>query len=350
MTVQARHCRNCHGIFLPPVEQAAGSTQCPYCQQRVVIGACLPAEVAPVPEQEYHPVMEEEERERRQAFLRERSARRVAWSCAAGAGVFAALVVWQRWSAGGDDTKSRDQEITGLTEAEKAVQRDRSEIEAAVRRILGAKSMDDLLPEVAGAGHVKELMRWHFNHSPPLTPEQVVRFERVDLMDTDGFEIRRVGVTTTQRPAVWLIMSREEGNWKLNWELYSNAHFARWHAFLRESSGTTVELPLLAVKKPGADSYIVKAGADRTTHEAILLRTSDGSDISGAVVPKNSPLWKELPGIGYDDSKNSAVKLIGVITLLDPEADPPLVRLDSVVQRGWVRGTQKTVAVHSSPP
>ena len=296
-------------------------------------------------EQEYHPVTEEEENKQTRTLREESWLRRMVWACASAAGLFAALLAWQHWQGGGDEAKKQRQEIAVLTEAEKILQRERTEIESVVRRVLGARTLDDLLPIVAGGEQVKELMAWYLNRSHPLTPETLSAVEKVEPLDADGREIRRVEVSTVQRPVVWMVMTREAGSWKLCWELYSNAHVERWHSFLREAPGAVVELPLLVVKKPAPDALILKAGATRDTHDAVMLCAGHHDDLAGAVLPRNSALWKELPGIGFED----AVKVISRVTLVDPQADPPLVRLEAVEQRGWVRGTQKPVAGNAPP-
>lgn len=345
MTVQARHCKHCQEVFLPLAEQPWRVVQCPHCSRQVAVAECAMADVAQVmPEQEYHPVMEEEVRERRQKQRNERWARRLVWACAAGAVLIASLAGWQYWRGGSAKAKKRVQQVAVLTEAEKALQEDLRDIESTVRRILSAKSAEELLPDVAGAAQVKELVTWYTNRSHPLKPEILTKIESVDVIDSEGREVRRVGLSTVERPGIWMVLSRELGNWKLNWEIYTMGHVERWRAFLREPPGTTLALPLLAVKKPAPDSFIVKAGASRDTHDAILLCANDRNDTGGAVLPRDSSLWKMLPGITFED----AVKIIARVTLLDPGVEPPLIRLDEVLQAGWVRGTQKPVAAKGS--
>jgi hypothetical protein len=341
MIVQARHCKHCRGIFLPVLEQLESSAQCPHCSGQMKVGECAPAEVAQMmPVQEYQLIPEEEEQAKVRAARQDQWMRRTVWALVAGAALLGTLMALQHWNRDSEEAQQRTEKIAVLTEVEKAAQRERAEIEKVVRRIFAAKTMESLLPEVAGAEQVKGLMAWYTNRLHPVTAEPLKRVESVDVLDTDGREIRRVGVSTEQRPMVWLIMVREDGNWKLDWEMYSMAHAERWHAFLREAPGSAVELPLLIVKKPAPDNYIVKAGAAPETHDAVLLCAQNRNDAAGAVLPRDAPEWRELPGIGFED----AVKVIGRVTLLDGAAEPPLVRLEKVVQRGWIRGTQKPVA------
>jgi hypothetical protein len=341
MIVQARHCKHCQEVFLPVSGQPWSFVQCPHCSGQMAVTECATAEVAQVmPEQEYHRITEEEVMQRRQARRNEWWTRRLAWACGTGAVLIASLGIWQYWRGGSQKAKKRIEQVAVLTESEKVLQQDQKDIEATIRRVLGAKSLEELLPDVAGGGQVKDLMAWYFNRSHPLKPEVLNRIESTDILDSGGREIRRVGLSTVERPGVWMVLSRENGAWKLNWEIYTMGHVERWRAFLREQPGASLELPLLAVKKPAPDSFIVKAGASRDTHDAIHLSANDRNDLAGAVLLRDSPVWKMLPGISFEE----AVKIIARVTLLDPQSDPPLVRLDEVIQTGWVRGTQKPVA------
>ena len=315
------------------------------------LNECPPAAVEQVmPIQEYHPVMEDEEREQARNLRHEQWVRRLLWTGVAGVVALGTLAGWQYWRGGSDRAKQKTEEIAALTEAEKSLQREHAEIEVVVRRILRAKTMDELLPDVAGAAQVKDLMRWYFNHSHAFVSEELKQLTTVVPMNADGQEIRGVQASTPRRPAMSLIMIREEDGWKLEWEMFSHAPVERWRFFLREAPGSPVELPLLAVKKPAPDNYIVKAGASPATHDAVLLQAGDLADVACAVVPRDSPAWEKLKGIGYDDpAKNGTVPVIVRVSLLNPDADPPLIRLEAVVQRGWARRTQKPVA-GSAPP
>ncbi|HEX2747109.1 MAG TPA: hypothetical protein VHM91_03850, partial [Verrucomicrobiales bacterium] len=121
------------------------------------LSECPPAAVEQVmPIQDYHAVTEEEEREQARNQRHELWVRRLLWTGIAGVVVFGALAGWQSWRGGSDQAKQKTEDIAALTEAEKIVQRERAEIEVVVRRILRAKTMDELLPDVAGAAQVRD--------------------------------------------------------------------------------------------------------------------------------------------------------------------------------------------------
>jgi hypothetical protein len=346
MIVQARHCKICQEVFLPVAEFAGSLTQCPHCSGQMLVGECEPAKVLQsMPEQEYRPVDEEDEARRVRGLRHERWTRILIRAGVVCAVVLAALMVWQFQRGESDEAKKEAAQVAALTKAEMASQRDLAEIRDVARRVLAAKTLEEILPDVAGAAQAKDLLAWYFNRVP-FNPETLTKVDSVETLDMEERELRRVCVSTATRPVVWMVMVREGAGWKLNWELYSNAHVDRWRAFLREAPGATVELPLLVVKKPAPEAYIARAGAGRDTHDAVLLCAGNRDDLAGALLPVSSPLWKDLPRISFEEAE----KVIARVTLLDPRADPPLTRLDAVVQHGWVRGTQKPVAGKAPPP
>ena len=68
--------------------------------------------------------------------------------------------------------------------------------------------------------------------------------------------------------------------------------------------------------------------------DALSLWALDRQTMAAALLRRDDALWRELDGIGFD----TAVKVVARVTMLDPAAEPPMVRLEAILQRGWLRG------------
>lgn len=346
MIARARHCKYCQGIFLPASAQASSAVQCPHCSRQMMVGECATAGTElNIAGRQFHSVTEEEEQAERLAAVHNRWTRRLVLSACGGLAAAAGVFGWQRWRRD-EHLERKERQKAALVESEKAAQRERQEIDGVVRRILGAKTWEDMMPDVVDANRVREMMAWFYSGSNRRhEPEEVLETGDAERLKVEGRVIVRIRASTPTRAAVWLILAQQDGKWKLDWEVYANAHTVRWHAFVHEAAGATVELRLLAARKPAADAFIVRAGGSPESDDAVVVWTYDREASACAVLRKTSPLWRDLDGIGF----NEALKIIAQVTMLVPDTDPPLVRIDRIVQKGWLRAAPMAVPDEAPP-
>ena len=293
------------------------------------VADCRVATASRAVEQEYRRVTEQEEYAAGlQAKQRKWSGRLLFAACAVPLAVLLALGV-QKF------LRDQDQErLTAPGASDGALaEQERQEIRRAVQQFLNAETWQDMLPVVADAERVRPMMTWYFQRQTHQPLSGAVEIKSMLPIDAPGRELRRVLVGTPERASIWLVLSREADGWKVDWEVFASAGVARWKAFLNEPAGSSVELPLLLALKPGADAYILKAGGVPDTHRALVLWALDRAFLAGTVLEKKSPLCKNLPDVDFE----RAGKLIVRVTMVDPRGEPPLVRLDQIVQQGWLR-------------
>ena len=329
MPAQPLHCNHCEGVFLPSSNQPWSAVQCPHCSAQMRAGDCRAATAVRAVQQEYRRVTEQEETAlEQQAKQRKWSGRLVFAACAVPLAVLLALGV-QKF------LRDHDKEtLTASGESDGALaEQERKEMQATVQQFLNARTWQDMLPNVADANRVRSMMAWYFQRHPHQpVPGEVEIKSRVPL-GNQGRDTRRLLAGTQEGAAIWLLLSREADGWKVDWEVFANAGVERWKAFLHEPSGSAVELPLMLALKPAADAYILKAGGAPDTHSALVLWALERASMAGTVLENESPQWKSLPEIGFE----KAVKVIVRVTMLNPEAEPPLVRVDQILQQGWLR-------------
>lgn len=339
MPARPLHCRYCRGIFLPVTDLPATSVQCPHCSAIMLVGHCEAADTArPVSGQEWEPEAEPDGSAVRGAEREHRRTRRLVIGGTAGLVIAAGAVAWVL--VGHDPPPSAppavpaNSRVTEVVDPAASPEVQRETLELA-RQFLGAHSWEELLPLVVDRVRVRGLMEWYYA-TRPLQPvgSGDVRVERVETLEADGQTLRRVHAATPDRVAVWFLLRREEGVWKVDWEVFANIAVERWRAFVKEPAGSSVELPILVALKPAGDTWLARNGADPGTDKAVVIWTLERAALAAAAVPKDAPLWKFLDEIGFDN----AVKVIGRVTMVDPRADPPMVRLEAIIQRGWIRG------------
>ena len=284
--------------------------------------------------QVYYPVTEQEEKAARlEAIHRKWSGRMVFLVCALPLAVLAAWGILQAWPVlfPGEGNRRPAERVETMVEASAAAER--REIQTSAQRFLTAASWQEMLPAVADAERVKGVMAWYYLRHPHQPAAGETEVKAVLEMEGEGRQRRRVLVVAPNHPPRWLLVSLEAGTWKVDWEVFAGANQERWKEFLREPGGTSVELPLLVALKPAADAYILGAGRAPGTHKALVLWAMERSTLAGAVLETDSSLWKSLPEIGFEN----AVKVIVRVRMVNPEAEPPLVRLERVVREGWLR-------------
>ena len=329
MPAQPLHCKHCERVFLPASGQPWSAVQCPHCSAQMRVADCEVATAVRAVQQEYRRVTEQEE------YAAGLEAKQRKWS---GRLVFAAcavpLAVILAW---GVQKFLRDQDQERLTASVASdgawAEQERQEIQKSVQLFLNAETWQDMLPNVADAKRVRGMMTWYFQRHTHQPLSGAVEIKSMVPLDNQGREMRRVMVGTPERASIWLLLSREADGWKVDWEAFANAGVERWKAFLNEPGGSAVELPLMLALKPAADAYVIKAGGAPDTHGALVLWAFERAYLAAVVLEKESAHWKGLADIGFE----SAAKLIVRVTMVNPLADPPLVRLDQIVQQGWLR-------------
>jgi len=207
---------------------------------------------------------------------------------------------------------------------------------SSVRSFLGAKDWSAALPFVAGMPRVGGTMEWYYARHQWQPFDGEIEIAAMQRMNAGGREMLRVQASTAKRAAIWLLLVREGDQWKIDWELFADAAVVRWQSFVSEPPDTVVELPLLVERKPAPEAYVVKAGGTPELHDAIIFRARDRQSAAVAVVAKESVLWKDLAGIDFENP----VSVIARVAMVAPQFDPPLVRLESIVQKGWLRAPQ----------
>ena len=293
------------------------------------VADCQVATAVRAVQQEYRRVTEQEEHAAGlEAKQRKWSRRLVFAACAV------PLVVTLAWGMQ-KFLRDQDQERLAASAGPDGLQADqeRQEIQKAVQQFLNAETWQDMLPKTAGVMRVRAVMTWYFQRHTHQPLAGAVEIKSVVPLDSPSREMRRVMVSTPERSSIWLLLSRETDGWKVDWEAFANAGVERWKAFLSEPGGSAVELPLLLALKPAADAYVIKAGGAPETHGALVLWAFERACLAGAVLEKESVHWKGLPDIDFE----KAAKVIARVTMVNPLAEPPLVRLDQIVQEGWLR-------------
>ena len=326
MPARPLHCKYCQGVFLPLSEQPWSAVQCPHCsgQMRVAECAVTGAETRAT-EQAWYNVTEAEESAARLEEKHNRWTARLTRMAVGMVLVVAGLFVWQWW-------RSAVPAAGKPNRAAQAADLQRRDIQKTAQQFLTAASWQDMLPAVADADRVKGIMAWYFQTRTHRPLAGDVEVKTVLPVDSQGRARQRVMVATRDHAAIWLLVVKESGVWKVDWEVFANASVERWRAFLREPAGTAVELPLLVALKPAADAYIIRSGGTPDLHEAVVLWAMERQALAAAVLERQSPLWQDLTEIGFE----TAVKVIARVTVVDPQQDPPLVRLERILQRGWL--------------
>lgn len=334
MPVQPLHCKHCQGVFLPASDQPWAAVQCPHCSGQMSVAECRAAQTAVAPAvQEYKPVSEAEQAAEALAVRQNRWTGRLAL---AGVMILAGLLglfLWRQSPRGGQEAGG----VTGSAFAAEENQGAAGQQWQVVQQFLSAREWKALLPWVADSPRVLPLMEWYYSRAQrPLSPMVPTAMPEVIPLEAGDGGIVRVRAELEDGKSVWLLLHRTGSGWKVDWEAWSSAAVMRWSAFLKESPGATVELKLLAARKPAATGYIVKQGGDPLASEALVLWAFTREASAVALVPASALQDKLLAGIGFDD----AIKVIARVTLVDPQVDPPQVRLDQVVQRGWARADE----------
>lgn len=333
MSIVPVHCRVCSGVFLPATGVASAAVQCPHCSAQMWLGDCIPAATpAGADGQEYVRVTEEEETAQRDDSVHRKWMRRVFIATSAAAAVAVGVFIWQHRP--GEPEAGQDQEkLAAMIALERLSQQETAELEAMATRLFAATDWQEWLPEVAHAQTVKPLMEWYYTKGG----KELEAVNGVALGDFQrshaGRETLRLQVSTASHASVWLPLLRESGRWKLDWEAYSGADVLRWAAFLREPAGTSIEVRLQVALKPGADPYLVKARIPLKGFKAVHLWSYERAAMAAAILADKNAVWGALKGIDY----NNAAKIIARVTMIAPEMEPPLIRIDSVVEQGWLR-------------
>ena len=348
MPARPLHCKYCQGIFLPASEQTWSAVQCPHCSGQMQVRECTAAETPAVREQEYHPVTEQQEAAARvEATQRRWSGRMVFLACALPLAGLAAWGVMRAWQVFSDPAQKQKDQKDRAAALLAAGHEERGAALALARQFLHAETWQDLLPLTADEERVTGMMEWYYSTHPAWQPVagtvEVVNTER---LESDGRAMMRVQAATPERTAIWLLLVREGEVWKVDWEVFANANVARWAAFVREPAGAAAELPLLVALKPAGEAYVVRAGATPGKHRAVVMWALERQALAGAVLANDSPLWRDLAEMDFEN----AVKVIAQVTMVDPQAEPPLVKVSGIVQRGWMRGVQKPVAGRAPGP
>jgi hypothetical protein len=318
---------------MPASGHSWSAVQCPHCSGQMKTGDCEAALSPPVGEaQPYIKVTEEEESMAREEWKHRRRSGKLAVAGGVFMLVAGAMVAWMAWRGG---APTAGQARVGAMQKAEGEQSDDEwrQVRAVVEKFLTVRQWRDLLPTVADPVRVEGVMTWYYSRNEWKPMEGAVKIPDYQRLEADGAELLRVRAEGGGERSLWLLLVRDHGEWKVDWEVFVNAGVVRWEAFLREPAGTMVELPLFAAKKPAADGYLVKAGATPDTHEALLLWAKKRQTLASAVLAKEAAVWQDLEGIGYD----KAVKVIARLKMDNPGADPPLVKLEGIVQRGWVR-------------
>lgn len=334
MPAHPLHCKHCQGVFLPASDQRWAAVQCPHCSGQMKIGDCAAAvEVKAGGAQVYVRVTEQAEAAAQADWRHHRWAGKMVVLGFAGLVVTAVVLAWHFLADRGRASSSQKKAGDFLQMEDRKLEGEFPGATAVAGSFLTARDWRGMLPWVSDAGRVESGMAWHYERhdfKPAAGPVRVLDFKKVEV---EGRELLRVQAEATGGRPVWLLLVQEGGVWKVDWEVFANAPGERWAAFLREPAGSVLELPLLVARKPAADAYIIRAGASPVTHEALVLWAADRESLAGAVLAKEAADWKLLTGIGYDD----AVKVIARVRMEQLAAEPPLVRLEGIVQSGWMR-------------
>ena len=333
------HCKFCRRVFLPVSEQAWSTVQCPHCSGQMKVGECeaaggLPATGA----QEYHRVTQQEEDAARLTEQGNRWAGKLVVAGFAGVVLAGAAVFWQAVTH--DSKQTQKKTGKAFSETTDAEQR---EVQTLAQSFLGAKDWKAALALAADAQRVRGTMEWYYATRSWRPAAGEVKIAGIERLDADGREMLRVQAATAERTAIWLLLIKEGPAWKVDWELFADAALARWRSFVSEAPGAVVELPLLVARMPAADPFISKAGGEPESHDAVVVWARARQSPAAAVIPKASPLWKDLEGIGFE----KPVSVIARVSMVTPEAEPPLVRLEAILRKDWVRGLQLPVAGES---
>lgn len=330
MPAKPLHCKHCHGIFLPVSDQPWSAVQCPHCSGQMTVSECVPAATEPVPAgHDYVKVTEQEATAIRLEAVHNLWARRLVLAAvvilSAGAGIF----FWQRNTARGPGTAD------ALIAGDIAAQVEKQQIQKVVAGFLGAPDWKSMLPLVVDADRVAEDMVWYYQRAGHRhVPASATEVGAIEPVEADGVRMLRVRASTELQSTIWLLLRKESGGWKIDWESFSNAAVERWRAFIREPANSSVELRLLVARKPAADAYLMKHGATPDATEAVSVWAFDRQAVAASLIPRDAALWKMLEGIDFEN----AVKIIARVTMLDPMTEPPLVRIDEIIQRGWLWG------------
>jgi len=326
MPARPLRCKYCQGVFLPSPEQPSSVVQCPHCEgQMSVEESALAGPEASPRVQAWHCVTEAEESAARLEEKQNRWTTRLTCMAVGVVLVAAGLFTWQRSRSDVPAAWQPDPVV-------EAAESERKDIQKAAQKFLTAPSWQDMLPAVADADRVKDIMAWYFQTRTHRPLAGDVEIKTVLPVDSQGRARQRVMAATRDHAAIWMLVVKESGVWKVDWEVFANASVERWRAFLREPAGTAVELPLLVALKPAADAYIIRSGGTPDLHEAVVLWAMERQALAAAVLERQSPLWQDLTEIGFE----TAVKVIARVTVVDPQQDPPLVRLERILQRGWL--------------
>jgi hypothetical protein len=317
---------------MPASEHTWSAVQCPHCSGQMKVGDCEAAAEARVGiSQPYIRVTEEEEAAARAEWKYHRWTGKLVVLGVVALVAAAAAVLWVVFR--------RDAHKEGFARIESLERWKERRWEAQwpgaagmVERFLAAQQWRDLKPLVLDAPRVEGIMEWYYSRRDFRPMEGPVKLREFQSVEVEGVSVLRV-YAEQGLFSLCLLLRQEKGDWKVDWEVFVNANGERWAAFLKEPAGTMVELPLLAARKPAADAYLIKAGVTPDTHEALALWANERREVAAAAITKNAKEWGDLEGIGYDD----AVKVIARVKMENPAADPPLVKIEAIVQRGWVR-------------
>jgi phage FluMu protein Com len=336
MPARPLQCRFCKGVFLPVSEQSWVTVQCPHCSAQMKVGECEPAEVQCAPEgQACHPATERDGAAARPERTHNRwTGRLVILACVV---PLLGLLAFAVNRLTGGKTQNRTEIVRTHQEANDA---ERQEVHLLARAFLGADNWLAVLPLVADAPRVRSTMEWYYANRPWRRAAGHVKIGGIERMYANGREMLRVQATTEQRPVMWLLLVREGRAWKVDWEFFTDAAAVRWQSFVSEEPGGVVELPLLVTRKPAPEITIMKAGVQTELHDAVVLQVRERQSPAVAVLAKDSPLWRDLDGIDFE----KPVHVIARVTMVSPEFDPPLVKLEAIVQKGWLRPAQSPVA------
>ena len=330
MPANPLQCTHCRGMFIPISDQPWSTVQCPHCASQMKVRDCFAVVDLPVGvSQPYIHVTEEEERAAAEEWKNRRRTRRMA-VLGIGGMLFAVVAVLAVIRVS-DRTPGSVPRAAGDSPDRKLASAQWPGAPDAVEQFLTAPAWRAMLPYVADAGRVEGIMEWFYtkhDFTPASGPVELLHYQPGDV---DG--LLRVQAAVPGKQPIWLLLVRERAGWKVDWEVFANAHAERWAAFLRGNEGAEIELPLMVSRKPAATAYIAKGGADPAAVDAVVLWASGRESMAGALLPKTAPEWKDLEGITF----NKAVKVIARVQMADSSAEPPLVRLKGIVQRGWVR-------------
>lgn len=319
---------------MPVSDRTWSAVQCPHCSGQMKVGDCTVVVDLPVGvPQPYVRVTEEEEKAARQDWKFNRWAGKMVVLGFAGLVLCSAALAIVMWNS--DTTPPHSNKTAeALPDAEKKHAEERwPGGPALAERFLTVRDWRDMRPMVADRTRVEGVMAWYYSRHEFKAVAGPVKLIQCQEAGGEGRAVLQVKAEAPGGRPLSLLLVQEEGSWKVDWEVFVNANTVRWEAFLREPAGAVIELPLLVARKPGAMSYTVKAGGSPDTHESVELWATERKVLAGAVLAKQAAEWRDLEGIGYND----AVKVIARVRLENPALEPPQVKIESIVQRGWVR-------------